>query len=92
MSKWRTGRKVGRTLYIGDNLVGLMDTPELAELVATSVNEIVRIRALAESQVVRDRSGEIAAWGRLDPREVLVCKFCEAPCSCDCHTKAANNA
>lgn len=29
---WRTGRTVGRTVYIGDRLVGLMDTPELAEL------------------------------------------------------------
>ena len=35
---WRTGRKVGRTVYIGDELVGVMDTPELAEQVVRAVN------------------------------------------------------
>jgi hypothetical protein len=44
----RTGRKVGRTLYLHDPaerdrdrdlLVGLMDTPELAEAVADAWNE-----------------------------------------------------
>jgi hypothetical protein len=33
MSRWRVGRKVGRTIYDGDTLVGMMDTPELAALV-----------------------------------------------------------
>jgi hypothetical protein len=45
---WRTGRKVGRTIYIQrlseqptdeDHLIGVMDTPELAALVVASVNE-----------------------------------------------------
>jgi septal ring factor EnvC (AmiA/AmiB activator) len=36
--RWRTGRKVGRTLYIGDVLVGVMDTRELAEKVVVAVN------------------------------------------------------
>ncbi len=36
--KWRTGRKLGRSVYIGDELVGLMDTPQLARLVVDSVN------------------------------------------------------
>lgn len=45
---WRTGRKVGRTIYIQrldeqptdeDRLIGVMDTPELAALVVASVNE-----------------------------------------------------
>lgn len=35
---WRVGRSVGRTLYIGDRLVGLMDTPDLAEQVVMCVN------------------------------------------------------
>lgn len=43
---WRTGRKVGRTIYRqngvdpadGDTLIGLMDTPELAQLVVDAVN------------------------------------------------------
>lgn len=43
---WRVGRKVGRTVYRqrgpdpadGDELIGLMDTPELAALVVEAVN------------------------------------------------------
>ena len=35
---WRVGRKVGRTLYDGDTLIGVMDTPELAERVVEAVN------------------------------------------------------
>jgi hypothetical protein len=42
----RTGRRVGRTIYVqlgdtpsdNDQLVGVMDTPELAALVVTSTN------------------------------------------------------
>lgn len=41
MAEWRTGRKVGRTLYAGDELIGLMDTRELAAEVAAAVNERV---------------------------------------------------
>lgn len=36
---WRTGRKVGRTIYDADDrLIGLMDTPELAAWVVLAVN------------------------------------------------------
>lgn len=35
---WRVGRSVGRTLYVGDQLIGVMDTSELAELVVEAVN------------------------------------------------------
>lgn len=43
---WRTGRSVGRTIYRqigddpakGDELIGVMDTPELATLVVDAVN------------------------------------------------------
>ena len=35
---WRVGRKVGRTLYRGDALIGLMDTRELAAQVVEAVN------------------------------------------------------
>lgn len=45
---WRTGRSVGRTVYRqrgddpakGDQLIGMMDTPELAALVVTAVNTL----------------------------------------------------
>jgi hypothetical protein len=42
--RWRTGSKVGRTIYIvtpehpEGMLVGLVDTPELAQLVVDAVN------------------------------------------------------
>ena len=44
--KWRTGRKVGRTIYQqhgdepsdNDRLIGVMDTPDLAERVVAAVN------------------------------------------------------
>jgi hypothetical protein len=41
---WRVGRHVGRTVYRtrddggDDELIGLMDTPELAQLVVDAVN------------------------------------------------------
>lgn len=38
MSTWRVGRKVGRTIYDGDALIGVMDTAELAEKVVRAVN------------------------------------------------------
>lgn len=48
-SKWRTGRKVGRTIYrmVGDEpsdedaLIGVMDTPELAAQAVQYVNYMV---------------------------------------------------
>jgi len=44
--EWRTGRKVGRTIYVqvgdgpsdGDQLIGVFDTPELAQRAVTAVN------------------------------------------------------
>lgn len=35
---WRVGRKVGRTVYDGDRLIGMMDTPAQAALVVDAVN------------------------------------------------------
>ncbi len=35
---WRVGRKVGRTLYVGDDCVGIVDTPELAARIVAAVN------------------------------------------------------
>ena len=45
---WRVGRKVGRTIYLqageepsdDDRLIGMMDTPELAQIVAAAVNSL----------------------------------------------------
>jgi hypothetical protein len=37
---WRTGRKVFRTIYQNDKLVGLMDTAELATKVVDALNDL----------------------------------------------------
>lgn len=40
---WRTGRKVGRTIYDAtDELIGVMDTPALAKIVVDAVNRYGR--------------------------------------------------
>lgn len=36
--KWRVGRKLGRTLYIGDRFIGSVDTRELASQIVEAVN------------------------------------------------------
>ncbi len=46
---WRVGRKLGRTLYIGDDLVGMMDSPQLADFVVTAVNEAARMTFVNET-------------------------------------------
>lgn len=38
MADWRTGRKVGRTIYRDEVLVGVMDTPELAAQVVDAIS------------------------------------------------------
>lgn len=48
---WRTGRKVGRTIYLqwgdepsdNDELIGVMDSPELAERVVMAVNVLTTL-------------------------------------------------
>lgn len=34
---WRVGRKLGRTLYLDDVCVGMVDTPELAERIVRAM-------------------------------------------------------
>lgn len=49
---WRTGRKVGRTIYVCDDgiaddsdpIIGMMDTPELAEAAVSAHNRDLAIR------------------------------------------------
>jgi hypothetical protein len=38
VSYYRTGRHLGRTVYKGDELIGVMDTPELGALVVDALN------------------------------------------------------
>lgn len=46
--RWRVGRTVGRTIYVGDRLIGLMDTPELAQQVVEAVNAAAAPTILAD--------------------------------------------
>lgn len=48
MTEWRTGSKLGRTLYRDEVFVGCMDTPELAAEVVAALNG--RLRALAPAE------------------------------------------
>lgn len=45
MSTWRTGRKLGRTIYDGDVLIGIMDRAEDADLVVRQREQIRPLRA-----------------------------------------------
>ena len=36
--QWRVGRKLGRTLYVGDKCIGMVDTPELAAAIVEAMN------------------------------------------------------
>ena len=38
-NRWRVGTKLGRTLYRNNQLVGMMDTPELAAEVVAVMNK-----------------------------------------------------
>jgi hypothetical protein len=72
MCLWRTGRKVGRTIYVqvgpqasdDDPLIGMMDSPVLADMVVSAHNLIV--------MTLRDRGRcercgrEFGEFGRAD--------------------------
>jgi hypothetical protein len=50
MTRWRTGRKLGRTIYLQkgdepsdeDKFLGIMDDPELARIVVGLVNHYIK--------------------------------------------------
>jgi hypothetical protein len=48
--RWRTGRKVGRTVYLDDKLVGLMDTVDLAEFFVSLANRFDQVKAEAAAK------------------------------------------
>lgn len=58
---YRVGGKVGRTIYRGDELIGLMDTRELGALVVEALN--ARERVLAVARPVTD----LPVRGPIDP-------------------------
>jgi hypothetical protein len=38
--RWRVGKKLGRTLYINDQVIGMVDTVEIAKAIVAAMNEI----------------------------------------------------
>jgi hypothetical protein len=55
-TRWRVGKKLGRTLYRDDSLVGLVDTADDAAEIVQAMNgedsqEAVRLRRELEDQV-----------------------------------------
>lgn len=43
---WRIGRKVGRTIYWRNVLIGLVDTPVLAAAIVHAMNEVYKPTSL----------------------------------------------
>ncbi len=39
---WRVGRTLGRTLYVDDQCVGMVDTPQIAAAIVEAMNESLR--------------------------------------------------
>ena len=70
MGNWRVGRKVGRTIYDGDTLIGVMDTPELAARVVEAVN--------------RRTASPVAPEGAAPTPPSEPCPNCESTTGCDC--------
>lgn len=48
--RWRTGRKVGRTLYLDGALAGVMDTPEMASAIVDAMNRTCSTCGKLENQ------------------------------------------
>jgi hypothetical protein len=67
---WRVGREVGRTLYLNETLVGLMDTPDLAAAVVAVMNAQVA-DAPAAAQALRDAADAYDGPGGLSVRAWL---------------------
>lgn len=71
MSTWRTGRKVGRTIYAltgpepsdGDRLIGVMDSAELAADAVAAHNEVLRLQGRVNqlSSVLLARTDDLRA-------------------------------
>ena len=63
---FRTGRKVGRTVYRGDELIGVMDTPGLGYLVVRALNAMSDPSALGPRCPYVVTSDDGTSYCRLD--------------------------
>lgn len=94
---WRVGRKVGRTLYDAeDRLIGVMDTPELAQAVVDARNGVTPkpvgnvldrsdVREIAYKAIVRRAHADEAFKRVVDPLGAftffdLLDGICDAVC------------
>lgn len=83
--RWRVGTKLGRTLYLDDQCVGMLDTPELAAKVVVAMESEARCaERLAAVEKQRDDLA-LVAMGRASAQsfyaEVEGRKAAEARCA-----------
>ncbi len=71
--QYRVGRKVGRTIYRNDVLIGVMDTPELAQLAVDGMTdrdcghdlEAIQRQGAELARIIRERDGASTLAGDL---------------------------
>ena len=51
---WRVGTKLGRTLYVDDLCVGMVDTPELAAAIVAAMNGAAAVEHEARAKVIAE--------------------------------------
>lgn len=51
--RWRIGAKLGRTLYMGDRCIGMVDTPGLAIMIVQAMNAVEDGRSISPEQYER---------------------------------------
>lgn len=56
MAEWRVGRKLGRTLYRDEQLVGMVDSPEIAAEIVACMRAVNRL--LGDDEVAMNASSE----------------------------------
>jgi hypothetical protein len=67
MNRYRTGRKLGRTIYRNDELIGIMDTTKDAELVVASLDVLEHGYSVREMRLIGERD---AALSRAEQVEI----------------------
>jgi hypothetical protein len=72
---WRVGRKLGRTLYRDEVLVGIVDTPEIAAEIVATMNGVCVECAL---DVPLSKAHTLSIWAELQLRADNPCVRAEA--------------
>ncbi len=61
MAEWRVGRSTGRTLWRDEQLVGMVDSPEVAAEIVGAMRAVARLLG-DEPESVRERSLRREVW------------------------------